>query len=410
MNVHPTHPTHPAHPIVRCRRKLAANASADPLDVLKTKSVLQSLGHYDAPEWGVSPYPDAALFDAIKAFQKSQGLKTDGVIDPDGETEAALSSMLTPRRATTALQATAQALQAMGRGGDELLAHITPEEAVLLDRITDGASVNPDTGLLEFYFDASADHKDNQSSSDQAGSHADNGGQSARFDPSMDHKQNQGTLSPKDDGPTADNGGREGRGRGQGQEGNTDGLGAHSSNENDAKASTQTKSTSRRASAKEDTLNDSGGFSVGFFETKEENKEDNPPGYDPDETIEDVEQQIKAIMKASKKKAEEEAEKKRQEQMIWNPPRFYGPEPKPTPSGGPRRPNNRPKSKQHPEEEDKTRDPNRHERRAMRSLSLAIAKELLKYGITRINPVGLVDTEVLRDAIEKPYGINDDPA
>jgi|GEM_PF-1608247 len=149
------------HPIVKCSKPLAANASAAPLDVVKMKSALGALGHYDAPEWGVSQFPDVALFDAIKAFQKSQGLKADGAIKPDGETEAALSQAMTPRRATNALQATAQALQSMGRGGDELLAHITPEEAALLHTVTDGATINPHTGLLEFWFGFSGnDDKD----------------------------------------------------------------------------------------------------------------------------------------------------------------------------------------------------------------------------------------------------------
>jgi len=141
------------HPIAKCSKTLASNASAAPLDVVKMKSVLGALGHYEAPEWGVSQFPDAALFAAIKHFQKSQGLKVDGAIKPDGETEAALSHALSPRHATTALQNTAQALQAMGRGGDELLAHITREEAALLHNVTDGATINPRTGLLEFWHD-----------------------------------------------------------------------------------------------------------------------------------------------------------------------------------------------------------------------------------------------------------------
>jgi|GEM_PF-3496842 len=163
------------HPIVTCSKPLAANASAAPLDVVKMKSALCTLGHYDAPEWGLSQFPDVALFDAIKAFQKSQGLKADGAIKPDGETEAALSQAMTPRRATTALQATAQALQSMGRGGDELLAHITPEEAALLHTVTDGGSINPQTGLLEFRFDPSADHKANQSDSSSTDDSSDDG-------------------------------------------------------------------------------------------------------------------------------------------------------------------------------------------------------------------------------------------
>ena len=45
----------------------------------------------------------------------------------------------------------AKDLAGMGRGGDTLLAHITPQEARMLHRSTDGGSINPRTGLLEFY-------------------------------------------------------------------------------------------------------------------------------------------------------------------------------------------------------------------------------------------------------------------
>ncbi len=39
----------------------------------------------------------------------------------------------------------------MGRHGDTILAHITPAEAELLHRVTDGGSINPVTGLPEFF-------------------------------------------------------------------------------------------------------------------------------------------------------------------------------------------------------------------------------------------------------------------
>lgn len=48
----------------------------------------------------------------------------------------------------------AAALAGMGRKGDTILAHITPEEADLLHRSTDGGSINPVTGLPEFYDDS----------------------------------------------------------------------------------------------------------------------------------------------------------------------------------------------------------------------------------------------------------------
>ena len=117
--------------------KLSPNAHADPQDVVAAKLILRGLGHYEAPDWGISEYPDRNLFDAIKDFQAQNELRVDGIINSDGET----------------VQALAQRLQAMGRNGDTILAHINPAEAALLDRVTDGGSVNPRTGLFEFAFD-----------------------------------------------------------------------------------------------------------------------------------------------------------------------------------------------------------------------------------------------------------------
>ena len=48
-------------------------------------------------------------------------------------------------------KALARALAKHGRNGDTVLAHITPKEAALLDRVTDGGSINPITGLPEFF-------------------------------------------------------------------------------------------------------------------------------------------------------------------------------------------------------------------------------------------------------------------
>jgi len=211
-----------AHPIVKCTKPLAANASAAPLDVVKMKSALGALGHYEAPAWGVSQFPDVALFDAIKAFQKSQGLKVDGAIKPDGETEAALSQAMTPRRATTALQATAQALQSLGRGGDELLAHITKEEAALLHTVTDGASVNPKTGLLEFFWGGS-DRDDDGNGFDNDAQHGENDASAAA---ASDAQSAENDQQGKDD--TSDNDSHRFGNNNDGPAVGDSGLGGHS--------------------------------------------------------------------------------------------------------------------------------------------------------------------------------------
>ncbi|PCI41772.1 MAG: hypothetical protein COB46_02305, partial [Rhodospirillaceae bacterium] len=43
-------------------------------------------------------------------------------------------------------------MQSKGRNGDTILAHISPAEAQLLHDVTDGGSINPETGLPEFFF------------------------------------------------------------------------------------------------------------------------------------------------------------------------------------------------------------------------------------------------------------------
>lgn len=60
---------------------------------------------------------------------------------------------------TSDLKEIAKMLAKKGRGGDTMLAHITPKEAAVLKESGGAGTVNPDTGLLEFYdgFDQWAD-------------------------------------------------------------------------------------------------------------------------------------------------------------------------------------------------------------------------------------------------------------
>lgn len=68
----------------------------DEADVLKTKSALGKLGHYKAPKGGSTPWPDTPMFEGLKAFQKDQGLKPDGLMKPGGPTEKALRKSTQP--------------------------------------------------------------------------------------------------------------------------------------------------------------------------------------------------------------------------------------------------------------------------------------------------------------------------
>ena len=78
---------------------------------------------------------------------------------PSGESENASQN----------IQAQALNLQALGQGGNTLLAHITPAEAQLLHNVTDGGSINPKTGLMEFRYGHSSDDNDSQHGDANAG-------------------------------------------------------------------------------------------------------------------------------------------------------------------------------------------------------------------------------------------------
>ncbi len=54
---------------------------------------------------------------------------------------------------TSDLKKIAQTLAKKGRGGDSMLVHITPREAGMLKEAGGAGTVNPDTGLMEFYED-----------------------------------------------------------------------------------------------------------------------------------------------------------------------------------------------------------------------------------------------------------------
>ncbi len=66
---------------------------ADLDDSLRTKQALERTGHFKTPSYGITPYPDEPLFEAIEAFQSQNGLRRDGVMKPDGETARKLGEL-----------------------------------------------------------------------------------------------------------------------------------------------------------------------------------------------------------------------------------------------------------------------------------------------------------------------------
>jgi len=81
------------HPF-NLNRTVSRAVSTDPDDILKLKTTLSGLGHYRVPKWGITPYPDSGLFDAVEDFQKQSKLKVDGVLKPGGPTQKTINQTI----------------------------------------------------------------------------------------------------------------------------------------------------------------------------------------------------------------------------------------------------------------------------------------------------------------------------
>jgi len=72
---------------IELNRPFAANGKVDEFDVRQMKKALNRLGYYQPyEETGITGIPDAGLFNALKSFQKDQGLRPTGTAKPDDET------------------------------------------------------------------------------------------------------------------------------------------------------------------------------------------------------------------------------------------------------------------------------------------------------------------------------------
>ena len=73
--------------VFKIRSKLAANTDADQKDVILVKEALSNLGHYEIPEYGLTPFPDKRLFDGIRKFRELSKLQVTEEINPGDETQ-----------------------------------------------------------------------------------------------------------------------------------------------------------------------------------------------------------------------------------------------------------------------------------------------------------------------------------
>ncbi|MBF0246693.1 MAG: peptidoglycan-binding protein [Alphaproteobacteria bacterium] len=79
--------------VFKLNRMLSESSSAHPEDVLNTKTALTRLGFYQPPEWGITDFPDRAMFNGVREFQNANGLKVDGVMKQGGPTENAFQQL-----------------------------------------------------------------------------------------------------------------------------------------------------------------------------------------------------------------------------------------------------------------------------------------------------------------------------
>ena len=75
-------------------RRVVSQTRARPADVLDVKRALNHMGSYDVPDYGMTPYPDGAMFDGIQRFQRANGLRVDGVMQRGHATERAMNDAL----------------------------------------------------------------------------------------------------------------------------------------------------------------------------------------------------------------------------------------------------------------------------------------------------------------------------
>jgi SPP1 gp7 family putative phage head morphogenesis protein len=77
---------------IELNQPFARNGKVDDYDVRRMKKALNQLGYYYPYEkTGITGIPDAEIFEALKNFQKDQGMKPTGTAKPDDETVDALN-------------------------------------------------------------------------------------------------------------------------------------------------------------------------------------------------------------------------------------------------------------------------------------------------------------------------------
>ena len=76
------------------KRRVGSDIAVDEEDALAVKRGLRKLGLYSIPRYGLTPYPDEAMFEGVRALQARLGLEPTGSIRPGGPEEEAIGRAL----------------------------------------------------------------------------------------------------------------------------------------------------------------------------------------------------------------------------------------------------------------------------------------------------------------------------
>ncbi|WP_316975744.1 hypothetical protein [Shumkonia mesophila] len=117
-----------------------------PEDAVAAKTALAELGHYQIPDFGMTPYPDGALFEGVRKFQREEGLEVDGLMNPNGPTAQRLDAVLAERQAAARTAAPARSEPPDARPA------ATAEQAAANTRTLDGLLKSTDDGALAQLF------------------------------------------------------------------------------------------------------------------------------------------------------------------------------------------------------------------------------------------------------------------
>ncbi|WP_337998186.1 BPSL0067 family protein [Oleispirillum naphthae] len=79
---------------MRLSRRVGSDIAVSEADTTAIKTALYRMSLYEVPRYGMTPYPDEAMFDGVKKLQSALGVEASGSIRPGGAEEHALSAAL----------------------------------------------------------------------------------------------------------------------------------------------------------------------------------------------------------------------------------------------------------------------------------------------------------------------------